>query len=326
MAAYVARRLIYMPLTVIVLTAAIFSMLKLAVRADTVDLLVAQYGSADPELEQRIRKELRLDRTAPAQYVQWLSGTVRGDLGTSYFTKRTVTEELKRRFPVTAELGLLAMLLSVAFSVPGGVLAAIKRDSWQDYLLRGSSLLLYAVPAFWVGTLALALGGLWFHWAPPVAFSSLVDDPVSNLKLMLLPVIILALSLSASQLRLIRTQVLEVVRQDYVRTARAKGLPAHAVYVRHVLRNALLPYLTLIGYQLPHVLAGSVVLERLFSLPGIGSYFIESLTRLDYPVVLALNAVFGGALILTNLLIDTLYAVLDPRIRSGVTGAVRSAG
>ncbi len=315
MRTYLLQRLALTVPTIIGLTLLVFFLLHVAIRADTVDILIAQYQSNDPGLADRLRREFGLNTSLVTQYLRWAGNLAHGDLGSSLFTRRTVTSELAHRLPTSVEVGLGAMLLTIVVALPIGVLSAVKQDSLPDYVLRGGAILIDAVPGFWAATLVLVFGSVWFGWAPPLAYRQLWEDPVANLKIMLAPVILLGLQPIGSLVRLVRTQVLEIARQDFVRTARAKGLASRQVYTRHVMRNALLPVVTVLGLQLPRLVAGTVILETIFGLPGVGRYLLDAIGRLDYPVIQATNLVFGLTLVLSNLAVDLSYAWIDPRIR-----------
>lgn len=301
--------------TVAGLTMLVFFLLHAVVPTDTVDVLVAFYGINDPALADQLREEFGLRGSLPSQYVDWASGLVRGDLGTSLFTKRSVASELGRRLPISLELSLAALCLTLLIAIPIGMLSAIRQDTPVDYVLRGGAVLTNALPDFWAATLVLVFGSVWFGWAPPLEYRPLWVNPGEHLRLMAVPIVLVALAPIAAMVRLVRTQVLEVARQDYVRTARAKGLSARHVYLRHVLRNSLLPIITLIGLQLPRLIAGTVIFEQIFGIPGVGRYLLQAIGRLDYPVIQSTNLVIGLFLILTNLVVDLSYAWVDPRIR-----------
>jgi peptide/nickel transport system permease protein len=220
-----------------------------------------------------------------------------------------------RRIPISLELGMGALLISVVFSIPIGLMSAAMQDSLPDYVARGGAILFYALPGFWIATLVLVYGSKWFAWAPEIDYKDPWVDPIGNFKQVIIPMLILGLSPIGVQIRLVRTQVLEVIRQDYVRTARAKGLGTQSIYFRHVLRNALLPFITVLGLALPGVVGGTVIFEQIFVIPGVGRYLLESLNRLDLYVIMATNLFFGGLLVISNIAVDVSYAFIDPRIR-----------
>jgi peptide/nickel transport system permease protein len=293
----------------------VFFLLRAVIPTDTVDLMIASQGANDPEQAARLRQELGLTGSLPGQYLRWLGALVQGDFGTSLVSRQPVAAELGARLPVSIELGLGALVLTLLLGVPIGILSAARQDTWLDYGLRGGAIFAFSVPDFWAATLVLVGASMWFGWAPPLTYQPLWVDAPAHLGSMALPMLLLALAPIGSLARLVRTQVLEVTRQDFVRTARAKGLAPGPVYTRHVLRNALLPIATLVGLQLPRLVAGTVIFERIFGLPGVGRYLVDAVSRLDYPVILATNLVFGLALVLSNLVVDLSYAWIDPRIR-----------
>ena len=315
MGKYVLQRVVLGVPTLLGLSMFIFFVFRVLIPVDVVDVATFDTETIDPELEQRLREEFGLTGPLPLQYVRWLGNIVTGDSGTSFFTGRSVTSEMLSRIPTSLQLGLGALLISVVFSIPIGLISAAKQDSMPDYVARGGAILFYALPGFWIGTLVLVFGGKWFGWAPPISYVDPWVDPWQNFKHVLTPMLILGLSPIGIQTRLIRTQVLEVMRQDYVRTARAKGLSTRTVYSRHVLRNALLPFVTVIGLALPAVLGGTVIFEQIFLVPGVGRYLLESLARLDLYVIMATNLFFGALLIFANIVVDVSYGLIDPRVR-----------
>jgi peptide/nickel transport system permease protein len=227
-----------------------------------------------------------------------------------------VLGELQKRIPVSLELGIWSLLSGVIVSVPLGVYAAFRQDKFADYGLRSIAILLASLPNFWIAVLVLTFGSIWFNWAPPINFEYWFDDPIAHLKIMLLPALIIGLTPSGSLIRLVRTQMLEVLRQDYIRTAHAKGLSRNTVLYKHALRNGLIPVVTLIGAVfLPNIIAGTVIFEQIFLIPGMGRYLVDSIYTLDYPVIQGVVFMFALILTLSVLLTDITYAFLDPRIR-----------
>jgi peptide/nickel transport system permease protein len=262
-----------------------------------------------------MRRQYGLDKPLPQQYAIWLGRLLRGDLGISIYTEEAIVTSLKRSFPVTLELGLWAMLIAVAIGVPIGIMSSIFRNSPADYVGRVTAILGLSAPDFWIATMALTFLAIRFHWIPPVRYHRLWDDPVANLQQFALPALVIGFRLSATIMRMTRSTLLEVLREDYVRTARAKGLHQRLVIFRHALRNAFLPVVTIIGGQIAFLLGGSVIIEQIFVLPGMGRLAIQGLTFRDYPLVQTLVMVFASIVVLANLLVDVSYAWLDPRIR-----------
>jgi peptide/nickel transport system permease protein len=301
-----------------------FLFLRVFLPADVIDLIIGEYGRNDPQLREALEKELGLSGNLFTQYLDWIgvswfwggpTGILQGDLGESLHSGRPVLGELKRRVPVSFELGLWAQMSAIIVSVPLGVWAALKQDKWPDYGLRSTAILLNSVPSFWIAVLVITFGSIWFNWAPPINFKYLTEDPIAHLKIMALPAIIIGITPSGGLIRLIRTQMLEVLRQDYIRTAHAKGLSQNTVLYKHALRNALIPVVTVIGVGLPNIIAGTVIFEQIFIIPGMGRYLVDAVNNLDYPVVQGLNLVFALLLMFSILLVDLSYAFLDPRIR-----------
>jgi peptide/nickel transport system permease protein len=280
--------------------------------ATTLLLQDAKSSAAD---EAVLRHQLGLDQPLIVQYVDWAATLARGDLGRSLKSRNPVSDELGGRIPVTLELGLLALVIAIGIAIPIGVLSAARQDTWADYVSRSAAIGLLAIPGFWLATLVVTLPSVWWGWTPPLRYTRLFDDPTKNLSQVIIPAIILGLGLSGGLMRLIRTQMLEVLRQDFVRTAAAKGLSEHTIVLRHALKNAFIPAMTALGLQVSLLISGTVVLESIFVLPGMGRYLLESVQARDYPAVQGLNLLFATVIILSNLLVDLLYGWLDPRVR-----------
>ena len=312
---YILQRIILALPTVLIISIITFVGLRVALPSTVVDNILGEYGRNDPQLRQRITEELGLSASVPAQYFKYMGGVLQGDLGKSLHNGRSVTSELKRRVPVSFELGLWGQATAIAVSVPMGVYAAVNQDKFPDYGLRTLGILLNAVPAFWIAVLVITFGSVWFNWAPPIKFKYLLADPVAHLKIMATPALIIGLTPSGALIRLVRTQMLEVLRQDYVRTAHAKGLPRGTVLYKHALRNALIPVVTVIGVGLPNIIAGTVIFEQIFVIPGMGRYLVDSVNNLDYPVIQGLNLVFATLLSVCVILVEISYSIIDPRIR-----------
>jgi len=303
--------------TVVGVALIVFFLLRFA-PGDVADLLLAETQAAnDPEVEAKIREDLGLDGSPLEQFIRWSGQVLQGDLGTSYYSARPVGDDLSERLPVTVQLGLMGLALSVLVGIPIGAISALRQDDWADYLLRGGAILFLSVPTFWLALLVLQTGREWFGWAPPARYVDLWDDPAQNLYIMITPAIILGIGLAAVQARYFRAQMLEVLRQDYIRTARAKGLHGRVVLIRHAFRNASIPVITIIGLQVPVAITGTIILEQIFLIPGVGRLLIDAARRADYPIVQAITLVIAIATVFVNLLIDLSYGVLDPRIREG---------
>ena len=318
MSTYILRRLVLFVPTLVGASILIFVLMRL-VPGDIAEILVYQTGSESSAVQkkqiQQIRRELGLERPIVTQYVDWIAAAVRGDFGQSYVQRRPVMDILRERFPRSMELALLTLVLAIAWAIPLGVISAVQQNGPLDYLARLVSLSGLSLPLFFTG--ALILYGLVrvFHWLPPLEFVSFTEDPLENLKQLIWPALAQAYYISAPITRLTRSQMLEVVRQDYVRTARAKGLAERAVIYRHALRNSLLPVVTFIGWWGGRLLGGLVIMEIIFVVPGMGSALIQAVSQRDYPTVQAMVFVMALVFLGLNLAIDLLYAWLDPRIR-----------
>jgi len=249
------------------------------------------------------------------QYVEWLGRVTRGDLGESLWTRRPVLQELGQRLPVTLELAFFALAFALAIAVPVGVISAARADTLQDYVARSAAILGLSVPGFWLATLLIVLPAIWWGWRPVAEFTEFGTNPLAHVAQFLLPALILGVAAGAALMRLTRGMLLEVLRQDYVRTAWAKGLGERVIVLKHGLRNAIIPVVTLLGTQLPQIFGGTVVIETVFGLPGMSRFLFDAINQRDYPVIQGVNLVVVSTVVMINLAVDALYAVLDPRIR-----------
>ena len=268
-----------------------------------------------PEQKRLIQKSYGLDKSKPVQYVKWMQHVVKGDLGKSLRTKRPLSTELKLRLPVTVQLAIMAGILGIIPAVTVGVLAALKRNSAADYAATMVTLLGISAPSFLVAILLMLLFSYKLKWLPPVGYEKLTEDPIGNLKGMIMPAISLALPFAAVMMRNTRSAVLEVINQDYVRVARAKGLSNTRVLLRHILPNSAMPIITIGGIQVAGLLGGTVIIEEIFGLPGLGRYVYDAITNRDYPVVQGVTLVLATMFVTVSMLVDILYAVVDPRLR-----------
>jgi len=315
---YLARRLrLFIP-TLLGASLLIFVLMRL-VPGDIAEIIVYQAGSESSTVQQRqvqeIRAELGLDRPVAVQYVVWLGNALRGDFGQSYIQKRPVVEIVRERFPRSLELAVLTLLVAVVWAVPLGVISAVRQNTWADYAVRVVSISGLSLPIFFTGVLILWALVRFFRWLPPLEFVSFFEDPAENLKQMLWPTLAQAYYISAPIMRLTRSQMLEVVRQDYVRTARAKGLADRAVVYRHALSNSLLPVVTFVGWWGGRLLGGIVIMEIIFAVPGMGTALVQAVSNRDYPTVQAIVFVMALIFLTLNLVVDVVYGWLDPRIR-----------
>lgn len=312
---YIARRLLLMIPTLFGVTFIVFIMVR-AVPGDVVDLIAGDFGAADPEAKAALRKEFSLDDNIALQYVNWVGDILRFDMGKSIISDRAVTDELSHRMPVTFELSFLAILVSLTIAIPIGIMSAIRQDSWIDYVGRSFAIGLLAIPGFWIALVLITMAGRYFNWGvPPRSYIAFTENPISNLKALAMPALILGSGLSGGVMRFTRSAMLETLRQDYIRTAWAKGLPERAIIIRHALRNALIPVITVVGLQLPILVGGTVIIETVYSIPGMGRYYVSSVNSLDYPPIQAINIVVALVVVFANFGVDLLYSVLDPRIR-----------
>ena len=282
---------------------------------DALIALMGESGNVSDKDLAKIRKELGLDRPYHEQYLLWLWQMVTFNPGHSIFTNEPIPVALKKAIPVTLELAGLAMILGLLIAVPIGVLSATRQDSPSDYAGRVVAVSGLSLPDFWLGTLVITFAAIWFRWIPPIGYASLFEDPLRNLQQFLLPAAVLGFRLSAATMRMTRSTVLEVLREDYVRTAWAKGLGGRIVVYKHALKNALIPVVTIVGGQLGTLLAGTVVVETIFALPGMGRLTVEAILYRDYPIVQTNVMLVAGTLVSLNLIVDLTYAWLDPRIR-----------
>jgi peptide/nickel transport system permease protein len=312
---YIHRRILLMIPTLLGVTLVVFFLVR-SIPGDVTDLFSGNYGAQTPEQKAALQKEFGLDKNIPAQYVEWLGKTVRFDFGDSLISARSVNSELSGKLPITLELGVLAIFFSLIIAIPVGVISAIRQDTSVDYAGRSFAIGLLAIPGFWLGTILITLAGRYFIWGvPPTQYVGITENPIANLKLMAVPAFILGGGLSGGVMRFTRSSMLEVLRQDYIRTAWSKGLRERSIVIRHALRNALIPVITVIGLQLPILVGGSVIIEQVYSIPGMGRYYISAVDQHDYPVIQAINILVASVVVFTNLGVDVLYSVLDPRIR-----------
>ena len=315
---YVLRRLLLFVPTLFVVSVLIFGIMRVLPGDVALVILGGGEGGSSgmsQSAADQLRESLGLKKPLVIQYTDWIGGLVTGDTQKSLRTHRPVLAEMEVRWPVTIELAFLSIFVSVLVGLPLGILSAIKQDSVMDYILRFVSIAGMVAPTFWTAILVLLVLGKYLRWIPPVVFASLLDDPWTNLQQMMPPSLVLGTFLAGSLSRMARSSMLEVLRQDYITTARSKGLRQRVVLYRHALKNALPPVVTLSGVQLAHVIGGVVVIETVFNLPGIGKMLFDSVMSRDFPVTQTVILFLVGAFLVLNLLIDILYARLDPRIR-----------
>jgi peptide/nickel transport system permease protein len=272
--------------------------------------------AADKFSRDQLVAALGLNKPLWTQYAHWMGNILlAGDFGRSLWQNTPVSELLLARLPVTFQLGAMALIVALLVAIPIGAYSAMRQDTAGDYLGRSFSILMLAVPGFWMGTMVMVFPSIWWGWSPEVKFVPFAQDPLNNLKQMIIPAIILGTSLSAVTMRLTRTMMLEVLRQDYIRTAWAKGLPEKLVVARHALKNALIPVVTLIGIQAPLLIGGAVIMEQIFVIPGMGLLLLDAVNQRDYPIITGVFLIVGVAVMLINLLVDLSYGFLDPKVR-----------
>ena len=309
---YALKRLLVAIPSLLIASVIVFSLARL-VPGDVVTLMMEENQYAQ-DLEE-MRAKLGLDRPIYRQYVEWMGRMARGDLGQSLYTGKPVLHELAWRLPVSLELGTVALVFAVLIGVPIGIVAAVRQDTLRDYVARSSAILGLSVPGFWLGTLVVVLPAIYFGWSPPIEFTRLDENPWRHVAQFLLPGFLLGVASAAAIMRLTRTQLLEVLRQDYVRTAWSKGLAEPGVVLKHSLKNALIPVVTVLGIQIAQILSGTVIFESIFGLPGMGRFLFDAITERDYPVIQGINLVIVATIVLVNLVVDVASAWLDPRIR-----------
>lgn len=314
MAEYIIKRLIYSVLVLLIMTTFIFVVMR-AVPGDVVTLQLANSGATEEQMA-ALKSELGLDKGITTQLGEWVSHAVQGDLGTSLWSGKAVSDVIFERIPVTLQLAVMSMILAIIIGIPVGVISAVKQNTLIDHFLRVISVGGLSIPNFWLGLILLTGLSLALNWIPPLGYQSFAENPILNLQQMLLPSICLAITLSASIVRMTRSAVLEVLHSEFIRTVRSKGAKEWVVIFKHALRNSLVSVITLIGLQVGYLLGGTVVLESIFSLPGLGNLIYESVLSRDYPIVQAAVLMFGTMFLLVNLIVDVMYGWVDPRIRT----------
>ncbi len=310
---YVFRRLLLFFPTLILVSLLIFGLIRV-VPGDAALAMLGESDFSDEDL-QLAREYLGLDVPIHLQYVDWIKGIVTADLGLSFQDQTPIGPEIVRRIPLTMELAVLTMFFSLVLAVPIGVISALKQDNWVDYAIRSFSVLGLTMPTFWVGTIVIMILSIFFDWIPALIFRNFWEEPTVNFTQLIFPALVLGFFTNAVTARMTRAQMLEIMRFDYIRTARAKGLHELHVVIRHALRNALLPVTTIAGLQFGALLGGTVITETIFGLPGLGRLFVSSVFERDYPVLQTITLLFATIFLALNLFVDLLYGWLDPRIR-----------
>ena len=323
MQGYIIRRLLIMIPTLLFATVVIFMLVNL-LPGDIVDAVMAD--SPDVRLDRAaIERMLGLDAPLIVQYGRWLgvvpgrdgklSGIFQGNLGHSFWARKSVVELVALKWPVTFELGLMGLLAAQLIAIPIGIFSAARQDSWGDYAARSFAIFCISVPGFWLATLVIVFPSIWWGYMPPLFLIRFSQDPIGNLRMFIVPAAILGMAMSGMTMRMTRTMMLEVLRQDYIRTAYAKGLREKVVTFRHALKNALIPVISLVGLQMPIMIGGTVIIEKIFGLPGMGRLILDAVQQRDQALVSGVLFLFSIALVMINLLVDLTYSLLNPRIR-----------
>ncbi len=322
MRAYIIRRLLLVIPTVLLVSVITFFLLRV-LPGDIVDakMFAAGFAGLDREM---VELQLGLDKPLIVQYGRWLgvapqmdgsfSGILQGDLGDSWWRASSVSTLVAATWPVTLQLGVMALIISQLIALPIGIYSAIRQDTWGDYVGRSFAILCISLPAFWLGTLIIVFPSIWWNYMPPIMLIPFAEDPIGNLRMFIAPAIVLGMAMTGIVMRMTRTMMLEVLRQDYVRTAWAKGLKERIVIIRHALKNALIPVVTLLGIHMPIMIGGTVIIEQIFMLPGMGRLIIDASFNRDYPLISGIIFLFSITLVLINLVVDLTYAYLDPRV------------
>jgi peptide/nickel transport system permease protein len=311
---YIARRILQGLLVLFLVSFLVFSLVRI-LPGDAILMQLDQAAAPTPENLEKARQELGLDRPFLEQYRTWMAGVLRGDLGHSLTSRRPVSQELLKRVSLTSHLAVLSLLIALLIALPIGVLSAVRQDTVADYCGRLFAILGLSLPDFWLATVVITFLAIWFRWMPPIGFAPIWVDPARNLSQLLIPAVIIGARLAAVSMRMTRSSLLEVLRQDYIRTARAKGVQERAVIVGHAFKNAFIPVVTIIGQQFSVLLGGTVIVEFIFLQPGVGSLMLDAVLLRDYTLIQGTVLFFATVIVVMNLLVDLSYAWLDPRIR-----------
>ena len=315
MRAYAIRRLLLAIPTLFIVTILVFGAVRL-IPGNVIELMVAEMGELAPGviIEDYIRASLGLDVPVHIQYIRWVGGVFRGDFGNSLWTGRPILEQIVMRYPISVELSLMSIIISMSISLPVGIYSAIRQDTIVDYAGRSFAIGMLALPNFWLATMVIVYPSIWWNWTPPIEYVPLWEDPWTNLPMFIIPAFLQGTGMSGGSMRFLRTMFLEVLRQDYIRTAWAKGLKERRIIFMHAARNASIPLITSFGPMVLGLIGGSVIMEQIFCLPGLGRLYIEALNERDYPIISAMNTISASAFILVTIVIDLSYAWLDPRV------------
>ena len=315
MGKYFVKRVLLLIPTILLVCVIVFVLMRM-IPMDAVATLQQKLSANGNYVdEEYVRQLLGLDKPAVQQFFIWIGDVLRGDLGDSYFDHTTVNSILANKLPVTLELGILSLVITNLISIPLGLFCAARQDSISDYTIRVISTILIALPVFWIATLVLIYPNLWWGWAPTVTYVPIWEDPIQNLSMFLLPALLSAIGQAGIQMRTIRTMTLEVMRQDYIRTAWAKGVPERRVLFKYAFRNSMIPIITMIGGSVAMMIGGNVVMENIFNIPGLGAAMVSALNSRDYPIVQGCVLVLALFVMCINLLVDIAYKWIDPRVQ-----------
>ena len=315
MGKYITKRLLLLIPTLFLVCVIVFLLLR-CIPGSAVEALTyrLQSSGAVEVSEEAVRAQLGMDKPAPVQFLIWFGNALRGDLGDSFFQNESVVHAMSRQIVPSLELGFLTLVLTCVISIPLGVYCAARQDTISDYTIRTVSLVLMSLPVFWIATIVLIYPAIYLHWSPPTEYVSFFKDPVANLQMFITPALLGAITNAGMQLRYVRTVMLDTMRTDYVRTAKAKGVPERVILFRHSFRNAMIPVVTLIGGSVAMLIGGSVILENLFSIPGIGQQMVVALANRDYPIVQGCVLIFSLFTMIVNVVVEISYKWIDPRV------------
>lgn len=315
MGKYITKRLLLLIPTLFLVCVIVFLLLR-CIPGSAVEALTyrLQSSGAVEVSEEAVRAQLGMDKPAPVQFLIWFGNALRGNLGDSFFQNESVVHAMSRQIVPSLELGFLTLVLTCVISIPLGVYCAARQDTISDYTIRTVSLVLMSLPVFWIATIVLIYPAIYLHWSPPTEYVSFFKDPVANLQMFITPALLGAITNAGMQLRYVRTVMLDTMRTDYVRTAKAKGVPERVILFRHSFRNAMIPVVTLIGGSVAMLIGGSVILENLFSIPGIGQQMVVALANRDYPIVQGCVLIFSLFTMIVNVVVDISYKWIDPRV------------
>ena len=319
---YVIRRLLILIPTLILVSLLVFFMIRL-IPGDIIDAMMASPGAEEID-RATVEHAMGLDASVFVLYGRWMGiapqvdggfdGVLQGNLGDSWWKGESVLELVAMKWPVTLELGFMGFIISQLIALPVGIVSALRQDKWGDYIARSFAILCISVPGFWLGTMVIVMPSIWWGYMPPIMLVHFTEDPIGNLQMFIIPAIVLGMAMGGQTMRMTRTMMLEVLRQDYIRTAWAKGLRERGIVIRHALKNALIPVITVIGFQVPVLIGGTVIIEQIFCLPGMGRLLMDAVLGKDHPLICGVVLLYSVGLVLINLMVDLTYAYLDPRV------------